>query len=167
MASTAENVAGIADVETAAGAATQRVRSRRFGTFDVPSAHVLHVPQGLVGFPDLHRYVVLDHRPGSPFKWLLSVDDPELAFAVANAGDLIPDYCPPLELAARLLDTDCAEIALFVIVTIPADPTRMTVNLMAPVVVDLRTRRARQIVLDDPRCPPDYLIVPHQESAPA
>jgi flagellar assembly factor FliW len=46
------------------------------------------------------------------------------------------------------------------IVTIPTDPTRMTVNLMAPVVVDLRTRRAKQIVLDDPRCAPDHLVVP-------
>jgi flagellar assembly factor FliW len=35
----------------------------------------------------------------------------------------------------------------------------MTVNLMAPVVVDLRTRQARQIVLDDPRCPPDHRVV--------
>ena len=135
------------------------VRSGRFGSFDVPETSILHFPQGLVGFPDLHRYVVLDHRPGSPFKWLLSVDDPDLAFAVAHPGELVADYRPPLELAARLLETEPTEVALFVLVTIPSDPTRMTVNLMAPVVVDLRTRRARQIVLDDPRCPPDHLVV--------
>jgi flagellar assembly factor FliW len=135
------------------------VRSQRFGSFEVPAASLLHVPQGLVGFPELHRYVVLDHRPGSPFKWLLSLDDPELAFAVGNPGELVADYDPPLELAARLLETDPGEIAFFVIVTIPPDPTRMTVNLMAPVVVDMRTRRARQIVLDNPRCPPDYLVI--------
>jgi len=152
MASTAERVA---KAETDALA----VRSRRFGTFEVPRANVLHFPTGLVGFPQLRRYVVLDHRPGSPFKWLLAIDDPDLAFAVANPGELVADYRPPLELAARLLETDPADVALFVVVTIPSDPTRMTVNLMAPVVVDLRTRRARQIVLDDPRCPPDYLVV--------
>ena len=137
-----------------------QVRSQRFGTFDVPRESVLHLPQGLIGFPSHPRWVILDHRPGSPFKWLLSIEDPELAFAVANPGELVADYQPPIELAARLLDTDPAEIALFVVVTIPSDPTRMTVNLMAPVVVDVRTRRARQIVLDDPRCPPDHLVVP-------
>lgn len=135
------------------------VRSGRFGSFDVSEATIVQFPQGLVGFPDLHRYVILDHRPGSPFKWLISVDDPDLAFAVAHPAELVADYRPPLDLAARLLDAPPEEIALFVLVTIPSDPTRMTVNLMAPVVVDLRTRRARQIVLDDPRCPPDHLVV--------
>jgi flagellar assembly factor FliW len=143
----------------APASATLHVRSRRFGSFEISPATVVDVPQGLVGFPQLRRYVLLEHRSGSPFKWLLAIDDPELAFAVANPCELVAHYEPPLTLAARLLETDPNEIALLVIVTIPADPTHMTVNLMAPVVVDLRTRRARQIVLDDPRCPPDYLVV--------
>ena len=143
----------------AIASATLHVRSRRFGSFEIAAGAMVDLPQGLVGFPQLRRYVVLDHRPGSPFKWLLAIDDPELAFAVANPCELVAGYEPPLELAARLLETDPNEVALLVIVTIPSDPTLMTVNLMAPLVVDLRTRRARQIVLDDPRCPPDYLVV--------
>jgi flagellar assembly factor FliW len=157
MASTAEHVEAAQPRKTGERVA---VRSRRFGTFEVPCESILHLPQGLVGFPNNHRWVVLDHRPGSPFKWLLSIEDPDLAFAVANPGELVADYRPPIDLASRLLGTDPAEIALFVIVTIPPDPTRMTVNLMAPVVVDMHTRRARQIVLDDPGSPPDYRVVP-------
>jgi len=155
MASVAEQT----EVRSAAGSPTLRVVSRRFGTLDVPVASVLHFAQGLVGFPRYRRYVVLDHRPGSPFKWMLSIDDPDLAFAVANPCELVADYDPPLPLATRLLGTAAEDLALFVLVTIPPDPTRMTVNLMAPVVVDLRTRQARQIVLDDPRCPPDHRVV--------
>ena len=162
MASTAEQ---IARGEGAPEAPALRVVSRRFGTFEVPPPSVLHFAQGLVGFPQYRRYVVLDHRPGSPFKWMLSIDDPEIAFAVADPGDLVADYQAPLTLAARLLDAEPDALALFVIVTIPSDPTRMTVNLMAPVVVDLRTREARQIILDDPRCPPDHRVV--RESSPA
>lgn len=137
--------------------ATIHVRSRRFGTFDVPADRVLTFPQGLIGFPEASRFVILDHRPGSPFRWMLSLDDPELGFAVANPGELVAGYEPPLELACRLLQAPAEHVALFVIVTIPSDPTAMTVNLMAPVVVDMRTRRARQIVLEgtklDPRHP--------------
>jgi flagellar assembly factor FliW len=155
MASVAEQT----DARSAAASASVRVVSRRFGTLDVPVASVLHFAQGLVGFPKHRRYVVFDHRPGSPFKWMLSIDDPDLAFAVANPCELVADYDPPLALAARLLGAAEEDLALFVLVTIPPDPTRMTVNLMAPVVVDLRTRQARQIVLDDPRCPPDHRVV--------
>ena len=38
---------------------------------------------------------------------------------------------------------------LFSIVTIPEDPTQMTANLKAPVVINLDIRRARQCVLQD------------------
>ncbi|HEY2388636.1 MAG TPA: flagellar assembly protein FliW [Candidatus Binatia bacterium] len=156
MASTAEQQ----ETPRADDGATVRVVSRRFGTLDVPVASILHFAQGLVGFPGHRRYVVLDHRPGSPFKWMLSLDEPDLAFAVANPGELVADYAPPLTLASRLLGATPEVLALFVLVTIPPDPTCMTVNLMAPVVVDMRTREARQIVLDDPRCPPDHRVVP-------
>jgi flagellar assembly factor FliW len=71
---------------------------------------------------------------------------------------MVPDYRAPLELAAHTLGTDPADIALFVIVTIPLDPTAMTVNLMAPVVVDVRTRTSRQLVLEDARCDPSYRV---------
>jgi flagellar assembly factor FliW len=146
-------------VASAEARATLQVRSRRFGTFDVPQDSIITLPQGMVGFPDVRRYVVLDHRPGSPFKWMLAIDNPDLAFAVANPYELVQGYEAPLPLAARLLGVEPADVALFVLVTIPPDPTRMTVNLMAPVAVDLRTRIGRQIILDDPRCPPSHPVM--------
>ena len=135
------------------------IGSRRFGAFDVPCDRILEFPHGMIGFPGTRRYVILDHRPGSPFKWMLSIDDPEIAFAVADPCELVQGYEPPLELAARLLSTDPSDVALFVVVTIPPDPSQMTVNLMAPVVVDLPTRVARQIVLEDTQFPPSYPLV--------
>lgn len=158
MASVAENAAdpGRHEIDVI------HVCSARFGDFKVPVDRVLHFPQGLVGFPRARRFVILDHRPGSPFKWMLCLEQPDLAFAVVEPGRMVPGYLPPLELAARTLGTDPADVALFVIVTIPPDPTAMTVNLMAPVVVDIRTRTSRQLVLEDPRCDPSYRVCgPH------
>jgi flagellar assembly factor FliW len=154
MASVAEKAAATADVV--------HVVSSRFGELDVPVDRVLHFPQGLIGFPRARRFVILDHRPGSPFKWMLCLEEPDVAFAVVEPATLVPSYEPPLELAARTLGVAPADVALFVIVTIPPDPTAMTVNLMAPVVVDLATRRSRQLVLEDPRCDPSYRVCgPH------
>ena len=128
-----------------------QVRSRRFGSFDVPHDRVLEFPHGLIGFPTARRFVIVDHRPGSPFRWMLAVDDPDVAFAVADPSDLIAGYAPPVALVARLLGIPADDVGLFVIVTIPTDPTTMTVNLMAPIAVDMPRRRARQLVLDDTR----------------
>lgn len=134
------------------------VRSSRFGALDVPADRVLHFPRGLVGFPKARRFVILDHRPGSPFKWMLCLDQPDVAFAVAEPGSMVPGYRAPLDHAARALGADPADVALFVIVTIPPDPLAMTVNLMAPVVVDVRTRSSRQLVFEDGRYDPSYRV---------
>jgi flagellar assembly factor FliW len=139
---------------------TVAVRSRRFGSFDVAREQILEFPAGLIGFPRGRRYVILEHRPGSPFKWLLSIDDPELAFAVADPCELVAGYQPPIEPAAKLLGVVPGDVALFVIVTIPRDPKNMTVNLMAPVVVDTQTRRARQMVIEDQNLSPCHPVVP-------
>ena len=71
---------------------------------------------------------------------------------------MVPDNVAPLEIAARTLGAGPDDVALFVIVTIPSDPMAMTVNLMAPVVVDVRTRRSVQLVLEDGRYDPAYCV---------
>ncbi len=160
MASVAEEV--LAPTGAVDEAEAIHVRSSRFGELAVPADRVLHFPQGLIGFPRAHRFVILDHRPGSPFKWMLCLDLPDVAFAVVEPACMVPDYCAPLDFAARSLGTDPADVALFVIVTIPSDPMAMTVNLMAPVVVDVRTRLSRQLVLEDGRSDPSYRVcAPH------
>ncbi|MEO6029767.1 MAG: flagellar assembly protein FliW [Candidatus Binatia bacterium] len=144
-----------------------QISSRRFGDFEVPTDRVLHFAQGMIGFPKARRFVILDHRPGSPFKWMLCLEQPDVAFAVVEPARMVPDYVAPLELAARTLGTDPADVALFVIVTIPTDPFAMTVNLMAPVVVDVRTRRSIQMVLEDGRCDPSYRVCEPRPAAAA
>ena len=143
------------------------ITSRRFGDFDVPADRILHFAQGLIGFPKARRFVILDHRPGSPFKWMLCLELPDVAFAVVEPARMVPDYEPPLELAARTLGAAPEDVALFVIVTIPSDPTAMTVNLMAPVVVDVRTRKSVQLVLEGARCDPSYRVCAPRPAARA
>lgn len=141
-------------------ATTVRVASQRFGTLDVPADRVFQFGAGLIGFSSARKFVLLDHRPGSPFKWMLSLDDPELAFAVVNPSDLVPEYDPPVERAAKVLSADLPDIAIFALVTIPPDPTQMTINLMAPLAVDLKSMTAEQLVIDRPGLSPAHRVVP-------
>ena len=140
------------------------VVSKRFGTLAVPADRVFRFASGLIGFPSAKRFVLLDHRTGSPFKWMLSLDDPELAFAVANPGELVASYEPPLKRAAKQLSAKEEDVALFALVTIPSDPTEMTMNLMAPIAVDLKSMTAEQLILDRPDLSPAHRIVPAAKS---
>ena len=141
---------------------TVAVVSRRFGTYEVPADRTLHFPEGLIGFPEARRFALLDsNRPNSPFRRLLCLDDPELGFVVCDPASLWPGYTaalPPYEGGAE-------NLAVLAIVTIPKNPMEMTANLMAPLVVDARTRVGRQLVLDTGRLSTRHPILPPAEPA--
>lgn len=128
----------------------------RFGEVEAPAERVLTLPHGMVGFPALRRYALLVHREGSPFHWLQSLDNPDLAFVVANPLLFDPTYQVVLGNAeTRLLEvSDPGQIQVWVVVTIPhGSPDKLTANLKAPLVVNLENRLAAQVILDDPRYP--------------
>ena len=64
----------------------------RFGTVEFDDADILHLEGGLVGLPDLQRFVLFQAKPDSPFSWLQSLDDPAMAFLVAEPSRYVPDY---------------------------------------------------------------------------
>lgn len=137
---------------------TVTVESERFGVFEVPEETIFELDPGLVGFPNERRFVVMESRPGSPFKWMLCVDEPDLAFAVVDPTEFVPGYHAPIDKAVELLGCAAADVALFVLVTIPARPVEIYANLLAPVVVDLGRRKGRQLVLEDPTLDPAHPI---------
>jgi flagellar assembly factor FliW len=156
-------VTGNAEAHVAAArdervAPTIELRSGRFGDFTVPADRIFELDPGLVGFPQARRFVLFDLKPGSPFKWMLSLEEPDLGFAVVEPADLVPGYQAPVAEAVRALSCDVQDLALFVLATIPEQPTELFLNLLAPIVVDLRTRRGRQLVLEDTRLDPAHRV---------
>ncbi|HZR81229.1 MAG TPA: flagellar assembly protein FliW [Candidatus Binatia bacterium] len=128
-----------------------RVSSQRFGDREVPADRILEVPEGLVGFPQHRRFARLECRAGSPFEWLLSLEDPELAFAVGDPSRLVRGYEAPRAEAAVALHADVDDVEFLALVAIPKDVRRMTIDLVAPIAIDRRRRVARQLLVSDPR----------------
>lgn len=144
-----------------------QVKSTRFGGFDVPEEKVLTFPDGLLGFEGLKRYVFLDHDAQSPFKWLQSVDDPEVAFVVISPTEFLTDYVVELgrDDVVKLGLKDASDAAVYVLVVIPEDPSAMTANLQGPLVVNAERRVGRQVVLADGRYRTRHPILAELRSA--
>jgi len=128
-----------------------KLLTTRFGAVEVPDKDVLFFSSGVLGFPEVRRYVMLDHGRNTPLKWLQAVDKPELAFPMVPATDLVEDYhitVSPDDLAALAMEsTD--ELLAFVILTIPnGAPERTTANLKAPIVMNPMTHLARQVLVE-------------------
>jgi flagellar assembly factor FliW len=129
-----------------------RVLTRPYGEMELDERQRIALPWGLLGFEDLHDWVLLDAAQ-PPFYWLQSLERPDVAFVLIDPLMFRPDYAPgadPAELAGLDLETP-GDALVLVIVTVPAEGARMTANLQGPLIVNRRTRTGRQVVSGDPR----------------
>jgi flagellar assembly factor FliW len=144
-----------------------KVRTSRFGEIDVPDSALITFPQGVVGFPGATRFVLFDCGEEGVFKWLQSVDRPELAFVLCEAGLVKPDYRVPMSAQEQeLLGIESAEdAAVCLILTLAADPAETTANLLGPIVMNAETRLGMQLVLVEETYTTRYRVFAPQEGA--
>jgi flagellar assembly factor FliW len=113
---------------------------------------VLALAEPLPGFPGQRDYVLVPADGAGLLFWLQSVAPDGPRFLAVSAASFFPDYAPVLPRVACVeLGLETADDAvLYCLVTVPdGDVTAATANLRAPLVVNLDTRRARQLVLTD------------------
>jgi len=127
------------------------VNTTRFGPIEISNDDILSFSEGLLGFNDLEKFVLLDDPNDEIFAWLQSCDEPSIAFPVLEPELFEENY--KLEMTKADLQIlgaeDTSNLRSFCIITIPEDPSRMTANLKAPVVVNIDKRVARQCVLQN------------------
>ncbi len=121
-----------------------------------PPIRALVLADPLPGFPGHRNFVLVPAEPSGRLFWLQSVAPEGPRFLAVPAGSYFPDYTPavPPAACADLGLEHAAEADVYCLVTVPVgDIDAATANLRAPVVVNPRTSRARQVVLADGRHP--------------
>jgi flagellar assembly factor FliW len=122
----------------------------RFGACTYRESEVIAFPWGLPGFATLHRFIALTLEGQERFVWLQSLDDPSIALPTADPWQIFDDYAPQLPpYAVSSLDLVRPEdFVTLCVVVVTAGAEEMTMNLLAPVVVNLVTRTGRQVTLE-------------------
>jgi len=126
--------------------------TKYFGEIEVQDSDIYTFPEGLPGFEDKRNFALIDNSSeNSPFKWLQSVEDGNLAFVVVDPFSIVPDYevdIPEDEIAALEIN-DINEILLFTVVVIPENIKNISANLLAPIVINTRKNIAKQVTLNN------------------
>ena len=131
-----------------------KLSTRVLGEIEVAEDQIMEMPSGMIGFPELGRFAFIAFDdPETPFVYWQCVDDPELCYIMIDPALLFPDYeiVLPAEELEDIELKSAPDGSVYVIVTIPSDPHEMTANLMGPLIVNRSARKAKQIVLPDPR----------------
>ncbi len=127
------------------------IHTVNFGDLEVPDDKVITFKEGLPGFPQIHRFAVLELEELKPFQYLQALDDPPISLFIINPFLVDPTY------EFRLTDSDMedinstnsAELAVYSVATIPDDPNGATLNLMAPIVINDKDRCGKQVILHE------------------
>ncbi|MBZ5610779.1 MAG: flagellar assembly protein FliW [Acidobacteriia bacterium] len=132
------------------------LETKYFGSMVYAEASVFDFPAGLPSFEDQTRFVFIETPEQAPLVFLQSLSQPELCFLALPILVVDRDYrlaVAPEDLAALELDPERppqlgTEVLVLALVSLH-DGFSATANLMAPIVVNLKTRRALQAIRRD------------------
>ena len=136
--------------------------TERFGEVSYSPEEVLTFPRGIPAFENMHSWILVGSDENA-VKWLQSLDDPELALPVTSPDAIQPDYNAriPEEELKLIGGTNPADLALLIVVSIPQSaPWNMTANLRAPIIINLKTHKAVQVIALNEEYPIKHLIFP-------
>jgi flagellar assembly factor FliW len=119
----------------------------------VEKSKILEFVKPILGFNDLKKYCILNinKEKNLPFFILQSIENDKLCFIVADPNYFFKDYTAGIteedkELIGLKEKTDAV---IFVIVTVFKDLYSSTVNLKAPIIINVKSRKAMQTVLNN------------------
>ncbi len=119
----------------------------------VEKTKIIEFVKPILGFDSLKKYCILniDKEKNLPFFILQSIENEGLCFIVADPNHFFKDYAAAVtEEEKELLNLmDKTDAILFVIVTVFKDLFSSTVNLKAPIIINKKTRKAVQTVLNN------------------
>jgi flagellar assembly factor FliW len=119
----------------------------------MPDIPVIELVQPMPGFPDRSQFALVQLDDDGVLCQLRSLEDPNLRFLVVSPVSFFPDYSPVVDedTVADLGIESVEDVLVLLVLTAGSSLSDTTANLAAPVLVNTTTRRAQQVILDDPQ----------------
>ena len=135
----------------------RKINTNYFGELEIDEEFIFHFKDGMLGFEDLHDYVLISEESTAPFKWLISVDEPEIGFPLLSPWHIDVFYDPGIKY-------DMEKQALFVVITLEDENGEMSANMKAPVIFNIDNQTGEQIILQSDKYTTNYVIAKKQKT---
>lgn len=132
-----------------------------FGEIEYSEDEVIYFPEGIPGFEDTKKYILIGNESDDAvFFWLQSVDAPELCFVVTDPFMIYDGYGVDVEDEdAELLEiTDPNKVLTLTIVIIPENINEIRVNLKAPILINMENKLGKQVIQKNDSFPIRYYL---------
>lgn len=126
------------------------ITSSRFGDVTINKKSIIKFPEGLPGFKNLLEFAIIRCDQTEPIQWLQSVDDADISLPIINPFIIEPEY--EIEVNDDELDViqthSEKDMIVLNIMVLPEDLSKMTVNLMAPILINVQEMLGTQVMMD-------------------
>ncbi len=123
--------------------------NHHFGEFEFEEKHIVDFPEGIIGFENLKKFIVVDDEDSQPFRWLVSIEDSNFSLPLIEPNLIIPDYYIPKMPGKK---------SVFVVATLREPFEDSTLNLRSPIIIDNDTQVGVQIILEDEKLRYDFSL---------
>jgi len=130
-----------------------KMKTRHFGEVEIPEDIILSFDEGIPGFPDSRRFVLIEEPDRADddnnlFYWLQSVDDSDLALMLMDVVKFMPEYDPSVDLdeVKDLELVDAESYYIYNVVVVPEEIEKMSVNLKAPIIINDKLKKGKQVL---------------------
>ena|SRR5699024_1669275 len=126
------------------------IKTKYFGEIEVDETKRIQFPAGLPGFVDESSFILLDLPGNHVFQLLQSLQTPSIAFVVTTPYSFYPNYAVELDdnVMESLKIHREEDVSLLVIVTLAAPFEKSTLNLKAPVILNVDQQCGKQYILN-------------------
>ncbi|MDF2840360.1 MAG: fliW [Clostridia bacterium] len=127
------------------------INTKFLGKIEIDEKMIIDFENGLPGFNELHKFVVLDMEENPSLQYMQSIEKEEICFIVISPFAVMEDYEADLseETVQKLVIENAEEVSLYAILTIPEDIKEITVNLIAPIIVNNVNNKAIQEIINN------------------
>lgn len=127
------------------------IKTTRFGEIEINDDKIIEFEQGIPGFDEEKQFVIIPYDEKSPFLFMQSVKQEDLAFLIINPFLIFADYEFEIDDASieDLTVKQSEDLLIYTIITMnEGDIKKMTTNLVAPIVINKENNKAKQVVLE-------------------
>lgn len=123
-----------------------QIDTSRFGPVEITPEDILLFSRGVIGFEQHRHWVLLADESSDSVAWLQSLNDAEVALPMVSPRRFAPSYRVHIT-ASQLTPLEVAVLdRAFVLVVLSQSERSLTINLRAPIVLNLDRRIGRQLV---------------------
>ena len=127
------------------------IQTKLLGEVEIQPSEIITFEQGVPGFPDNRKFVLLWINEDLPIAMLQSTEDIDVNFVVAYPFAFKKDHAFDLSEQDKedLNIKEQEDIVTYVVVTLKDTFEASTLNLLAPIIINTKNKLGKQIVLND------------------